>query len=51
MSQHTLNLVKALDSKDQKTAQASFLASISEKVKQALDVRRIQIASKIFPAK
>ena len=51
MSSQSLQLIKALSSDNKDVAQAAFLAAISEKVKQALDVRRIQVASQIYPAK
>lgn len=48
MSEHIRGLIDALADKDYTTARSAFDAVVSDKMTDALDTRRIEIASSIY---
>ena len=48
MSEHIRGLIDALADKDYNTARSAFDAVVSDKMTDALDTRRIDIASSIY---
>jgi hypothetical protein len=48
MSEHIRGLIDALADKDYNTARSAFDAVVSDKMTDALDTRRIEIASSIY---
>jgi|TARA_B110000977_G_C11008743_1_gene466814 hypothetical protein len=48
MSEHIRGLIDALADKDYTTAKSAYDAAVSDKMTDALDARRIEIASNIY---
>jgi hypothetical protein len=48
MSEHIRGLIDALADKDYTTAKSAYNAAVSDKMTDALDARRIEIASNIY---
>lgn len=48
MKMKTLNLVKAIESGDTKSADFAFQKAIAEKVQTALKIRRVAVAGEIY---